>query len=59
MLIDAMEALRHAMLTIRNDLAKAVRAAGSGPPIPLVFHERPFSGFVGLKRVVGWSVHRS
>jgi hypothetical protein len=25
---DAMEALRHAMLTIRNDLAKAVRAAG-------------------------------
>jgi hypothetical protein len=28
MLIDAMEALRHALLTIRNDLAKAVRAAG-------------------------------
>lgn len=28
MLIDAMEALRHAMLPIRNDLAKAVRAAG-------------------------------
>jgi hypothetical protein len=27
MLIDAMEALRHAMLTIRNDLAKAVRAS--------------------------------
>ena len=28
MLTDAMEALRHTMLTIRNDLAKAVRAAG-------------------------------
>jgi len=28
MLTDAMEALRHAMLIIRNDLAKAVRAAG-------------------------------
>ena len=25
--MDAMEALRHIMLTIRNDLAKAVRAA--------------------------------
>jgi hypothetical protein len=28
LLIDAMEAVRQAMVTIRNDLAKAVRAAG-------------------------------
>jgi hypothetical protein len=28
LLINAMEAVRQAMVTIRNDLAKAVRAAG-------------------------------
>jgi hypothetical protein len=28
LLIEAMEAVRQAMVTIRNDLAKAVRAAG-------------------------------
>jgi hypothetical protein len=28
LLIEAMEAIRQAMVTIRNDLAKAVRAAG-------------------------------
>jgi hypothetical protein len=28
LLIDAMEAVRQAMVTIRNDLARAVRAAG-------------------------------
>lgn len=28
LLIEAMEAVRHAMVTIRNDLAKAVRTAG-------------------------------
>ena len=28
MLIEAMEAVRQAMVTTRNDLAKAVRAAG-------------------------------
>ena len=28
LLVEAMEAVRQAMVTIRNDLAKAVRAAG-------------------------------
>jgi hypothetical protein len=34
-LIDAMEPVRHAMLTIRNDLGKAARAAG------LWYHQPP------------------
>jgi hypothetical protein len=41
LLVEAMEAVRQAMVTIRNDLAKAVRAAG------LWYHEptpRPAAG---------------
>ncbi len=60
LLIEAMEAIRQAMVTIRNDLAKAVRAAGlwyhEPTPRPTAARAKRASLLNQLRRLAPWLI---